>query len=175
MNRREFLQILLASTGALAAASCSIKPKDKKLIPYLVPPDEEIIPGKPVYYKSTCTECPANCGIEVKAYDKVINNKHVMSPIKLEGIADHPVNQGGLCIRGQASLSRLYHPERIKYPLMRVNGVFAEVLWEEAYEKIINELAKSSAAKKESLFLSGRTTGSVSKLIDIFCQKLRIE
>ena len=38
---------------------------------------------------------------------------------KLEGNAAHPVNQGGLCARGQAAIQVTYHPDRITQPLKR--------------------------------------------------------
>lgn len=177
MNRRDFLKLAATTTAALAAASCSINYKDNsKVLPYLVPPDPEIIPGMPIFYKSTCTECNANCGTIVKAYDKVINNRHTICPIKLEGVKENPVNLGGLCIRGQASLTRLYHPDRIQSPLIKDgSGKFQKTTWEEAFKRVSAELQKAKSQGKKNVYLSGRTTGSLSDLIDETCEKLAIE
>lgn len=176
MNRREFLKIIATTSAAMAAASCSVTRESDRVFPYLVPPEEEIIPGKPVFYKSTCTECPANCGMIVKAYDKVIDNKHTICPVKLEGMPGHPVNDGGLCIRGQASLTRLYHPERIKVPLLRKgNGQYQKLSWEEAYKKISDALLSAKEQGRKNVFLSGHTTGTLSDLIASFCQQENLE
>jgi molybdopterin-containing oxidoreductase family iron-sulfur binding subunit len=105
MDRRTFLKIVGGASGAAAAGSCGVDKGTEYLIPYLVPPDEEIIPGEAIYYNTTCTECPAGCGMTVKVMEG--------SPVKLEGLEGHPINDGALCVRGQASITRLYHPERI--------------------------------------------------------------
>ena len=79
-HRRDFLKIVGASAGAAAAAGCS--DPVQKLIPYVVQP-EEITPGIPVYYASTCQECPTACGLHVRTREG--------RPIKLEGNPDHPL------------------------------------------------------------------------------------
>ena len=38
---------------------------------------------------------------------------------KMDGNASHPVSQGKLCPRGQASIQITYHPDRIIQPLKR--------------------------------------------------------
>ena len=108
-HRREFLKLVGASAGAAAAAGCG--DKVTKLIPYVIQP-EEIVPGIANYYASTCQECPAACGLLVKTREG--------RPIKLDGNPDHPVNQGALCARGQASIGRSYHPDRYRSPMKRV-------------------------------------------------------
>jgi anaerobic selenocysteine-containing dehydrogenase/Fe-S-cluster-containing dehydrogenase component len=157
----------LASTASLMS-SCGVERTTEHLIPFVVPPEEDYIPGEDYYYNSTCTECPANCGISVKVRE--------FNPIKLEGIENHPINNGALCLRGQSSLMRLYHPERIKAPLVRnSSGTFEATTWENAYTQIIKSLRDSEQNKKRSLYLSGRTTGSLSDLINEFCKTAKVE
>ena len=110
-HRRDFLKLVGASAGAAAAAGCG--EKVTKLIPYVIQP-EEIVPGIANYYASTCQECPAGCGLLVKTREG--------RPIKLDGNPEHPVNQGALCARGQASIGRSYHPDRYRSPMKRVDG-----------------------------------------------------
>ncbi|MGH9259095.1 MAG: hypothetical protein ACRD08_04235, partial [Acidimicrobiales bacterium] len=64
MNRRRFLKVLgVTSGGAAAVSACGIGPEpQEKLIPYLVPPEDQI-PGVATYYATTCRECPAGCGL----------------------------------------------------------------------------------------------------------------
>ncbi|HEY4716939.1 MAG TPA: molybdopterin-dependent oxidoreductase, partial [bacterium] len=174
MKRREFFK-LLGITGGVAAtgSACSEKPS-RLIVPYLIPP-EEMIPGMPFYYRTTCTECPANCGQIVKVRDKVYNNQRMNFPVKIEGLPGHPVNDGRLCLRGQASLTRLYHPDRLKKPLVRKQGgKHEETVWDEAFARIAAALKESDSSGSRNFYLSGRITGSLSRLIDRFCKNLGI-
>ena len=112
MNRRDFLRVASILSGS-AAASCELAKAPEKLIPYLVPPDDGIIPGTSHTVRSTCTECPAACGVDVKIMEG--------RPVKLEGNPDHPLNAGALCVRGQASIERLYQPARQPRPAVRAS------------------------------------------------------
>src|SRR5258705_8148547 len=126
LDRREFLKLVGTSAGAAAAAGCSDLPE--KLIPYVVQP-EEITPGLPVIYASTCQECSAGCGLHVRTREG--------RPVKLEGNPEHPINRGKLCARGQAGLGRTYHPDRYRTALARgESGQLAPVAWDEAIAKL---------------------------------------
>ena len=72
-------------------ASCGSRKRSEKLVSYILPPEEGYLPGKASVHPSTCTECPAGCGLLVKVRDGW--------PIKLEGAPGHPVNDGALCLR----------------------------------------------------------------------------
>ena len=128
MERRDFLKTLGLFSGTLVT-SWSFQFGQDRLVSQLDRPDPGVIPGEPVYYFSTCTECPAHCGLMVNVRDG--------HPVKLEGNPDHPVSRGALCIRGQASLVRLYHPERVRQPLRRgADGRYQPVSWDEAIESV---------------------------------------
>lgn len=109
VTRREFLKLMGASLVMASATSACRRPIEK-IIPYLNKP-EEITPGVANWYASTCGECPAGCGLLTKTREG--------RPVKLEGNPDHPMNRGGLCPRGQASLLNLYDPDRLKGPVRR--------------------------------------------------------
>ena len=53
MNRRDFLKLMSAATTAVAAGACDVKDKAPKIIPYVLPPVEDIIPGFPLFYKTS--------------------------------------------------------------------------------------------------------------------------
>jgi molybdopterin-containing oxidoreductase family iron-sulfur binding subunit len=126
IDRRSFLKLAGVSAGAAAAAGCS--DKINELIPYVVQP-EEITPGNPVWYASTCRECPAGCGVHVKTREG--------RPIKVEGNPDHPINRGRLCARAQASVERTYHPDRYAGPQLRnAAGQLEAASWDEALAQV---------------------------------------
>ena len=108
LDRRDFLRLVGASAGAAAAVGCA--DPVEKLVPYVIQP-EEITPGIAVHYASTCMECPTACGLHVTTREA--------RPIKLEGNPDHPINQGRLCTRGQASIARTFLPDRFPGPMDR--------------------------------------------------------
>jgi molybdopterin-containing oxidoreductase family iron-sulfur binding subunit len=122
-NRRDFLK--LVGIGVAGAASGCATPPAEKLIPYLVPPND-VLPGIPVWFASTCRECSEGCGILVKQREG--------RAIKIEGNPAHPINRGGLCSRGHAALQGLYDADRLPGPRVKRNGAWAEISWEEALQ-----------------------------------------
>jgi len=167
MKRRDFLWLLGVVSGSPLISSCGSRKKQARLVSSLFPPDEGIVPGEARFLPSTCTECPAGCGAQARIRDGL--------PVKLEGIPGHPVSDGGLCVRGQSSLYRLYHPDRLRAPLARDGGKHRRIGWDEAFSRVADSLEASRREKRRNLFLSGRTTGSLSRLIDAFCVKLGVE
>ena len=142
VSRREFLRLMGASVVMASAAACTRRPVEK-IVPYLNKP-QEITIGIPNWYASTCGECPAACGLLVKTREG--------RPIKLEGNNEHPLNQGKMCARGQASILNLYDPDRLKGPMKNNNGSFKETTWEEA-DKTLQEVFKNIQNKKGSIRL----------------------
>ncbi len=80
---------------------------------WISPVQEEpyLRPGLWTIFATTCRECPAGCGMHVRVREG--------RAIKCEGNPDHPVNQGGLCPRGQSAPQGLYDPDRVRGPLRR--------------------------------------------------------
>jgi len=155
VDRRDFLKLVGAGAGAAAAAGCA--ERVEKLIPYVIQP-EQISPGVPVYYASTCRECPAACGLHVKTLEG--------RPIKLEGNPEHPINQGALCARGQTSIGRTYHPDRFQGPMLRSGpGALGPISWEAGIELLSLEIAK---APERVQVLGGDPGDTAGKLIDRF-------
>src|SRR4029453_8033450 len=155
LDRRDFLKLVGAGAGAAAAAGCS--EKVEKLIPYVVQP-EEITPGVPVWYASTCLECPAACGLHVKTREG--------RPIKLEGNPDHPVNRGKLCARGETGIGRTYHPDRFQGPMRRgADGTLQPIPWPDAIPALS---AATQKAPQKTWVLGGQVGPTLSGLVDQF-------
>ena len=156
MKRRKFLQVA-GVTGAGLAAGCGTGEPDKWM-PYLVPP-EDIVPGVPTYYATTCRECPAGCGILVKTREGL--------PTKIEGNPQHPVNRGRLCARGQAALQGLYNPDRFTQPMKRTGDSWAPISWEQAETELSEALASAQSAGRDRIaFVSGAGSGPLDRLTD---------
>src|SRR6201993_1051686 len=108
ISRRSFIK--LAATAGAAAAVPGCEPAARKLIPYVVP-DENVVPGVPSFFATTCSECPAGCGVVARIREGRV--------IKLEGNPADPIGGGALCARGQAALQGLYNPDRVAHPQVR--------------------------------------------------------
>lgn len=164
MKRRTFLQLSgITAAGAWLSACQS---GNEKLIPYLVPPDEGVTPGRANFYASACRACPAGCGILVRVSEGRAK--------KIEGNPLHPVNRGRLCARGQATLQELYHPDRIAQPLKRSgprgSGEFTKISWEEGLQLLTNQLKTLQQEKgEESLaMMTPHLQGSMAELTSGF-------
>lgn len=81
-----------------------------------------------------CTLCYHSCGCRVIVEDG--------KAIKVEGLESHPLNKGRLCPKGAVTLESIYSPDRLKYPLKRVNGGFERVSWDQALEEIADKLRR---------------------------------
>lgn len=82
--------------------------------------------------KTDCAMCYHSCGLNVY----VRNGKIV----KVEGMPEHPLNQGEICPRAQAIPSFVYSPDRLKYPMERKDGGWKRITWDEALDKIAAKL-----------------------------------
>lgn len=157
LSRRKFLALLGAS-AAFAGVACTDYRDKGEIIPYNIKP-EEITLGKPNFYASTCSGCNSNCGILIKTREG--------RPIKIDGNPDHPVNQGKICSKGQASILNLYDPERIKSPLRKNYNVFSETDWKSVDDDIINVL--TNAGNKEIALVTHKINSPTTlKLLNDF-------
>jgi len=73
---------------------------------------------------TTCTFCGVGCGLYLEVDGTRINGVYPSM--------SHPTNEGKICVRGWNVHEVASSPERLKQPLLRSNGVFHEVSWEEA-------------------------------------------
>jgi molybdopterin-containing oxidoreductase family iron-sulfur binding subunit len=62
--------------------------------------------------------------------------------VKLEGNPEHPVSQGALCVRGQASLQGLYNPGRFAGAQRRDGGALRPVSWDEAIKTLTDRIGQ---------------------------------
>ncbi len=79
-----------------------------------------------------CPYCGAGCKFKL-----VIKNGKA---IDIDYEKDHPVAEGALCPKGNASLELIYHPERLLYPAIIEKGKERFVSWDEALKDITRKL-----------------------------------
>ncbi|MEU3763464.1 molybdopterin oxidoreductase family protein [Amycolatopsis keratiniphila] len=81
----------------------------------------------------TCPLCEATCGLEV-----TIDEKSMVT--RVQGDREDVFSKGYICPKG-ASLGALHHdPDRLTAPLVKRDGEFVEVTWDEAFAEIDRRL-----------------------------------
>ncbi|MQA89580.1 MAG: 4Fe-4S dicluster domain-containing protein [Gemmatimonas sp.] len=156
LKRRDFLKVLGAGGAGAATAGCSTS-EVERLIPFVVPA-EEIVPGVPTWYTSTCRECPAGCGVHVET--------HSGRATKVEGNPDNPISRGNLCARGQASVQGLYNPDRFRGPVLREGVQTLNPTWGTAERLVAQQIRGEQQGGREVVFLTRSYSGSMDSLVD---------
>ena len=86
--------------------------------------------------KTACKMCYLDCGINVYLQDGRVT--------KIEGMREHPSNEGQLCPKGRAIIDYVYSSDRLKYPLKREGGKGEEkwmrVTWDDALTEVASKL-----------------------------------
>ncbi len=153
ISRRKFLALLSASS-AFAFAACTNYKDKGEIVPYNRQP-EEIILGKANYYASTLNCCSRNCSVLIKTREG--------RPIKIDGNPEHPVSQGKVCVRGQASILNLYDPDRLGEPLQKLSEkVFSSVSWKSAEDQIKKSLNEAVKNGKEIAIISRKINSATA-------------
>ncbi|WP_293030489.1 formate dehydrogenase subunit alpha [Natronococcus sp.] len=87
--------------------------------------------------KTICPYCGVGCGIQV-------NQGEEPGDVQFMPWGDAPVNEGRICIKGGAATEVVDHEDRLTEPLIKEDGEFREATWEEAYDRIVDELERIS-------------------------------
>ncbi|HEX6309051.1 MAG TPA: molybdopterin-dependent oxidoreductase [Longimicrobiales bacterium] len=162
LDRREFLKVLGVTGAGAGLTGCGTGGADR-LIPYVVPA-EDIVPGMATWYRTTCRECPAGCGMNIRTREG--------RAVKAEGNPLSPISHGRLCARGQASLHGLYDPDRVPRPLARRGAEDWDPLtWDEAERQLAAQLQSN---RDRTILLTGNYTGTMDVLADRFAQALGV-
>jgi formate dehydrogenase (coenzyme F420) alpha subunit len=81
---------------------------------------------------TTCTFCGVGCGLYLETSDNRV--------VGVYPSVSHPTNMGRICVRGWHVHEVASSPDRLTTPLIRKEGQFQEVSWEEAYAFIADRL-----------------------------------
>jgi anaerobic selenocysteine-containing dehydrogenase len=105
-------------------------------------------------------DCPDTCSWVVEVRDG--------TAVTLSGDPTHPFTRGTLCAKVNHYLERVYHPDRVLYPLRRAGrkgeGKFVRVTWDEALADIgarLQAVAAESGAEAILPYSSAGTQGLI--------------
>ncbi len=127
MKRREFLKLSAASVGALMVAS---ETQALKLPNPLARAPKAWYDGDVSTVLTYCENCFWKCGVRASVADGRV--------WKVDGYEQNPKSRGRLCPRGQGAVAQTYDPDRLKRPLIRMEGTergdgkYREATWDEA-------------------------------------------
>lgn len=132
-GRRAFLKGSAAALGlaAVAGAGCAPKQELEESTAAAEPPEEEL-------YQGVCRgNCGGGCRMNVHVRDGKVVKTSVIQ-------AENPLDTR-LCQRGLSHAQRIYSPERIQYPMRRVEGTergageWERLSWDEAIDYIASK------------------------------------
>ncbi len=76
--------------------------------------------------RTTCPYCGVGCQVWLHAKDGQI--------LKVTGVKEGLPNKGRLCVKGRFGFDFIYSKDRLTAPLVKVDGVFKEVSWNQALD-----------------------------------------
>jgi len=85
----------------------------------------------------------------------------------------HPVNEGKLCIKGWNLHEYVNHPLRLKAPLIKINGRFRKVSWDQALEftaQRFQEIRDRYGPESLGVLVSAKITNEESYLAQKFAR-----
>jgi anaerobic selenocysteine-containing dehydrogenase len=115
--------------------------------------------------KAVCPhDCPDTCGMVVSV------DPATGRAVDLCGDREHPFTRGFLCQKVNNYLDRVYHPDRLLYPLRRTGrkggGGFERISWEEAVRTIATRFrAIAASADGPQAILPYSYAGTMGKLM----------
>jgi NADH-quinone oxidoreductase subunit G len=114
---------------------------------------------------TTCTHCGDGCQINLGVRDK--------DYVRVASKDMKGINGEFLCVKGRYGCSFISSPERLTKPLIRRNGKFEEVTWEEALKFTASKLKEISAKNKDSVAVLGspRLTNESNFTLRRFAEK----
>lgn len=113
-----------------------------------------------VLVPTVCPYCGAGCGFFVAVERE--------RAVGIEYMPDHPVGEGALCSKGNASLEILHHQDRLTSPLKRKGDGWAKITWDEAIGLVargIGEAIRDYGPDSAAVLASSKCTNEENYLI----------
>ncbi|MCP4992979.1 MAG: formate dehydrogenase subunit alpha [Gammaproteobacteria bacterium] len=84
--------------------------------------------------RTVCTYCGVGCNLEV-----LVDKGEIKG---IQGVEGAAVNRGHTCVKGRYAFEYYNHPDRLRSPLVRKDGVLTAVSWDEALDLIASRLSE---------------------------------
>ncbi len=84
--------------------------------------------------RRSCTLCEALCGLDVEVTDNRVT--------AITGDAHDPLSRGFLCPKGVANIDLTHDEDRLRRPLVKIDGAFVETDWETAFQFAADGLSR---------------------------------
>jgi len=87
--------------------------------------------------KTICTSCSVGCGVIAEVQNGVW--------VRQEVAQDHPISLGGHCCKGADMIDMVRSEVRLKFPMVKENGQWKRISWDEAIKRIGDKLKELKA------------------------------
>lgn len=138
LNRRDFIR-QSAKMAAMVAMGAVLPQGTGEAVP---------LPDGLHWQKAPCRFCGTGCGVMVGVLDGRV--------VAVQGDPDNAVNRGLLCAKGYHAGGILYGEDRLTHPMIRKNGTYERVSWDEAIALIADHIMAD--AERFSIYGSGQWT-----------------
>lgn len=118
-------------------------------------------------YDTQCPFCSMQCKMQL-IEQSVVSRKTYKTIGK-----DNPTSQGRLCIKGMNAHQHPFHQDRILHPLLKVNGEFVRISWEDALatiKKHVQEIQAVDGHEALSIYGSASITNEEAYILGKFAR-----
>lgn len=115
--------------------------------------------------RTVCPYCGTGCELSVGTRDDRL--------VQIKPVQDSPVNRGHLCVKGAYAFDFVHSAERITEPMIRENGKWVVVGWEDAFDFAAQKLKKiieKNGADSTAVLSSARATNEENHLAQKFAR-----
>lgn len=107
--------------------------------------------GKETTYETRCPYCSVQCSMSLLEERIVKRNRFKAIPNKQD-----PTSEGRLCIKGFQAHQHAIHRDRLRYPLLKVDGEWMRISWDLALEILSEKIEKTQQeAGKDAVAVYG--------------------
>ena len=154
ITRRSFIKSTAIGTAALTVSPILLN--ELKATPVKSVEQDYYKPyEKGKWTFTACNMCFWTCGVKVKTVNGIVK--------KINGIPNHPLNDGRICAKGNSGIAALYDENRLKYPLIRTGekgeGKWKKVSWDEAFQFIAKKVKPLVENEPETIHLTSHGYG----------------
>jgi len=114
---------------------------------------------------TVCPYCAVGCNFYLEVEDGRV--------VGLTPSLNHPINEGGLCIKGWHAYQVIHHPDRLKFPLVKDGSTFKQVSWDKAISTVAQkflEIKNKYGPDAFAVIGSARYTNEENFLIQKFAR-----